>query len=76
MEIAGDRPPRYDEKTVLEPSRGKPSRMRVWPPRPPALRDIETRGLSYREEIKTWRAFLPNALKYETPSSQIKCGFN
>ena len=38
MELAGDRPPRYDEKTVLEPSRGKPARMRVWHPRASALR--------------------------------------
>ena len=54
--FAGDRPPRYGKKrflnhrggqapalrkkTVLEPSRGKPARMRVWkPPRAPALRE-------------------------------------
>ena len=41
-------PPRYDKKTVLEPSRGKPSRMRVWHPRAPRY-GIASRpgGLSY-----------------------------
>ena len=42
-QIAGDRPPRYDKKTVLEPSRGKPARMRVWHPRAPALRENRDR---------------------------------
>ena len=54
MEFAGDRPPRYGEKTLplhvgrgpvprhakraIQRSRGKPARMRVWHPRAPALR--------------------------------------
>ena len=52
MANAGDRPPHY-EKTVLEPSRGKPARMRVWHPRAPrATGTSRPGGLSYREAIE------------------------
>ena len=36
--------------------------------KPARYGNIETRGLSYREDIKTRRARLPNASRYETPS--------
>ena len=60
MEFAGDRPPRYDKKRFLS-HRGGLS---------PALREeIETRGLSYREDIKTRRALLPQEV---SPTEHIE----
>ena len=62
MELAGDRPPRYDEKTPSPYRRavGKPVPRQGACTRhptlavacPPRYGNIETRGLSYREDIE------------------------
>ena len=52
MEIAGDRPPRYDKKRFLNHRGGNPLGCAYGIRGPPRYGNIDIRGLSYRADIE------------------------